>query len=197
MRRKDTLYTKILQFTRGRVAKRKKCIQAGQWVAVKKRKWIFIITCSSTTYPYNKILLLARRPASDLDQSYIICIGQPTNKIQTLKGFRSSNCRCWCMWRRRSVSISRQSGCSKCWKRCFKRKIYIKASLVKWWIIILFETVPRNCLLGGWGGGDPRACFGIIAASCSVSTYLATVLLNVFDNVSLIPPTAETVCFLY
>lgn len=61
--------------------------------------------------------------------------------------------------------------------------------------IILDRAIQLSLREGG--GGVPRACFGIIAASCSVSTYLAPVLLNVFDNVSLIPPTAETVCFLY
>lgn len=37
----------------------------------------------------------------------------------TLKGLRSSSCRCMWMWSRRSVSISRQRGWSKCWKRSY------------------------------------------------------------------------------
>ena len=36
---------------------------------------------------------------------------------QTLKGFLSSNCRCWWMWSRRSVSMSRHSGWSKFWTK--------------------------------------------------------------------------------
>lgn len=54
--------------------------------------------------------------------------------------------------------------------------------------IILDRATQLSLREGGWGGGVPRACFRIIAASCSVSTYLASVLLNVFDNMLLIPP---------
>lgn len=52
---------------------------------------------------------------------------------------------------------------------------------------IILDRATQLSLRGG-GGGVPRACFRIIAASCSVSTYLASVLLNVFDNMLLIPP---------
>lgn len=56
--------------------------------------------------------------------------GQKTIK-QTLKGFLSSSCRCWWMWSRRSVSMSRHSGWSKCWPKRKKNLIEAKSCYIR------------------------------------------------------------------
>ena len=42
-------------------------------------------------------------------------IKAPRSLTPTLNGFRSSSCRCMCICRRKSVSMARHNGCSKCY----------------------------------------------------------------------------------
>ena len=60
----------------------------------------------------------------------------------TLKGFLSSSCKCWWMWSRRSVSMSRHNGWSKCWPKKKKAITTDESTLVT----VLWCTVIQTDL---------------------------------------------------